>query len=162
MRIYDQLKPDPENKNADELSRNISDSLKLEEEVNFNLIDQLILLLTLLKLSKSEKFRPSMRSGRSWVQLQTCLAMRSWVIRVIIRTSIACSHGLLKPRTGEERVVGRSKILPVWFTGPFTRVVDRPPEKKYLDVEQLDRYLPESFMRSSGQWIFEDEVDEDE
>ena len=59
------------------------------------------------------------------------------------------------------RGTGRGKIqnpagLVYWA---FHKGRDRPPEKKYLNVEQLDRYLPESFMRDSGQWIFEDGED---
>jgi hypothetical protein len=57
------------------------------------------------------------------------------------------------------RGTGRGKIenpagLVFWA---FHKGRNRPPEKKYLDVEQLDRYLPDSFMRKSGQWIYEDE-----
>jgi hypothetical protein len=40
----------------------------------------------------------------------------------------------------------------------FHQGKDRKPERKYLDY--VDQYLPESFMRASGQWNFEGEENE--
>jgi predicted transcriptional regulator len=37
----------------------------------------------------------------------------------------------------------------------------RPVEKKYLDPQNLEKYLTERFMRASGQWEFEDIGDEE-
>lgn len=39
----------------------------------------------------------------------------------------------------------------------FHQGKDKTAEKKYLDTNRLGRYLPESFMKASGQWDFEDE-----
>jgi hypothetical protein len=39
----------------------------------------------------------------------------------------------------------------------FHQGKDKPVEKKYMDPQNLEKYLSESFMRASGQWEFEDE-----
>jgi hypothetical protein len=59
---------------------------------------------------------------------------------------------------------GRGKVsspagLVYWA---FHQGKDQKPRKKFLDLDNADRYLPESFMRRSGQWNFEDEEDLDE
>ncbi len=38
----------------------------------------------------------------------------------------------------------------------FHKGKNHSPDPKYLDLENADRWLPESFMRKCGQWIFED------
>jgi len=44
----------------------------------------------------------------------------------------------------------------------FHQGKDQKPRKKYCDLDNADRYLPESFMRQSGQWKFIDEEDQNE
>ena len=156
-----QDEPDREYKNADEGSRNISDSLKLEEEVNLSFKDinsssDSLKAVQVGKIPTDEEIRKVMGAAADlfgheivgdpsdYADLDRLL---SWIAQAQNR-----------------RGTGRGKIenpagLVYWA---FHKGRDRPPEKKYLDVEQLDRYLPESFMRESGQWIFENEVDEDE
>ncbi len=41
----------------------------------------------------------------------------------------------------------------------FHQGKDQKPRKKYCDLDNAERYLPESFMRRSGQWNFIDEED---
>lgn len=43
----------------------------------------------------------------------------------------------------------------------FHKGRDRPPEKKYQNLEIAERWVPESFMRRSGQWNFEDDDSDD-
>jgi len=43
----------------------------------------------------------------------------------------------------------------------FHQGKDQKPRKKYRDLDNADQYLPESFMRQSGQWIFEDQENQD-
>ena len=157
----EQAEPVPENKTVNELSRNISDSLKLEEEVNltnkiFNSSSDSLKAEQVGKIPTDDEIQKVLDAAadlfgheimgdpRDYSNLDRLL---SWIAQAQNR-----------------RGTGRGKIenpagLVYWA---FHKGRNRPPEKKYLDVEQLDRYLPESFMRSSGQWIFEDEVDEDE
>jgi hypothetical protein len=42
----------------------------------------------------------------------------------------------------------------------FHKGIDRKPDKKYLDLDRAGQWLPESFMRNSGQWTFEDSEDQ--
>ena len=53
---------------------------------------------------------------------------------------------------------GRGKVsspagLVYWA---FHQGKDQKPRKKYYDLDNADRFLPESFMRASGQWNFVD------
>ena len=155
------VEPDPENKNADELSRNISDSLKLEEEVN--------LTNTLINSSSDSLKAEQVGKIPTVDEIRKVLGAAADLFGHEI-VGDPCDYADLDrllswiAQAQNRRGTGRGKIenpagLVYWA---FHKGRNRPPEKKYLDVEQLDRYLPESFMRSSGQWIFEDEVDEDE
>ncbi len=155
------VEPDREYSNADEVSRNISDSLKLEEEVN----------LTNTLINSSSDSLKAEQVGK--------IPIDDEIQKVLGAAADLFGHEILgDPRdysnldrllswiaqAQNRRGTGRGKIenpagLVYWA---FHKGRNRLPEKKYLDVEQLDRYLPESFMRSSGQWIFEGEVDEDE
>lgn len=155
-----QAEPDREYKNEDELSRNISDSLKLEE---VNLTNTLINSSSdSLKAEQVGKI-PTVEEIR-----KVMVAAADLFGNEIVGdpSDYADLDRLLSwiAQAQNRRGTGRGKIenpagLVYWA---FHKGRDRPPEKKYLDVEQLDRYLPESFMKSSGQWIFENEVDEDE
>jgi hypothetical protein len=153
------VEPDPENKNADELSRNISDPLKLEEEVN--------LTNTLFNSSSDSLKAEQVGKIPTIDEIRKVLGAASDLFGHEIvgdPSDYADLDRLLSwiAQAQNRRGTGRGKIenpagLVYWA---FHKGRDRLPEKKYLDVEQLDRNLPESFMRDSGQWIFEDEVDE--
>jgi hypothetical protein len=155
-----QAEPDSEYNNIDEVSRKYSDSLKLEEvnltNILINSSSDSLKAEQVGKIPTDDEIRKVLGAAaelfgheivgdpRDYSNLDRLL---SWIAQAQNR-----------------RGTGRGKIenpagLVYWA---FHKGRNRPPEKKYLDVEQLDRYLPESFIRSSGQWIFEDEVDEDE
>ena len=150
-----------DNSDSNGVSRNYSDSLKLEEEVNLSFKDinsssDSLKAEQVGKIPTVDEIRKVLGAAadlfgheivgdpRDYSNLDRLL---SWIAQAQNR-----------------RGTGRGKIenpagLVYWA---FHKGRDRPPEKKYLDVEQLDRYLPESFMRESGQWIYEDENIQDE
>jgi hypothetical protein len=142
------------------VSRNNSDSLKLEEEVNLS-------------------FKDINSSSDSLKEQDGKIPTIDDIQRVLGAAADLFGHEIVgDPReyadmdrllswiaqAQNRRGTGRGKIenpagLVYWA---FHKGRDRPPEKKYLDIEQLDRYLPESFMRKSGQWIYEEENIQDE
>jgi hypothetical protein len=44
----------------------------------------------------------------------------------------------------------------------FHQGKDQKPRRKYRDLNNADQYVPESFMRDSGQWIFEEQERQDD
>ncbi len=44
----------------------------------------------------------------------------------------------------------------------FHQGKEQKPRKKYCDFDNAERYVPESFMRRSGQWIFSDQENQDD
>ncbi|OGC95284.1 MAG: hypothetical protein A2029_01415 [Chloroflexi bacterium RBG_19FT_COMBO_47_9] len=146
------------------LSRNNSDSLKLSKLVvdnNLNLNQDSTNLLTLSEkvgkiptLEEIKKVldaaeglfgRPIMGDPRDYADIDRLI---SWVAQAY--------RGCYEQ--------GRLKIqnpagLVYWA---FHQGRDKQAEKKYQDMDHVDQYLPESFLRASGEWIFEDVEDETE
>lgn len=152
---------DPENRDrGSELSRNNSDSLKLEEEVfnlnNLNSSSDSLKAAQVGKIPTIEEIRRVLAAAadlfgheivgdpRDYSDLDRLLA---WIAQAQDRRG-----------TGRGRVENPAGLV-YWA---FHKGRDRPPERKYIDLELSHRYLPESFMRSSGQWDFTDDEDDED
>ena len=146
-----------------EICRNNSDSLNYlskEEVVNINLKDSSTNLLnlsdksgkipTLEEIQKVLDAAEGLFGHRIMGELQDYAdidRLLSWIAQAYM----GCYES------------GRLKIqnpagLVYWA---FHHGKDKSAEKKYLDTNRLGIYLPESFMKASGQWEFDDEDDDE-
>jgi len=161
--VEDMQEPSKNQSENVEICRNNSDSLNYlskEEVVNINIKDSSTNLLnlsdksgkipTLEEIQKVLDAAEGLFGHRIMGELQDYAdidRLLSWIAQAYM----GCYES------------GRLKIqnpagLVYWA---FHHGKDKSAEKKYLDANRLGMYLPESFMKASGQWDFDDE-DNDE
>jgi len=138
-----------------ELSRNYSDSLKLEEEVNltnrsFDSSSDSLNSKQVGKIPTIDEIQRVLDAAAQLFGYEIVGDPRDYADLDRLLAWIAQAHN--RSGTGRGKVENPAGLV-YWA---FHKGRDRPPEKKYLNMDHLDRYLPESFQRKSGQWIFED------